>query len=41
LEQIRSTEIGPSLLRAIEGARREVLILKAGQNVDNTRVQSF
>ena len=41
LEQIRSTEIGPSLLRAIEGTGPEVLILKAGQNVDNTRVQSL
>jgi hypothetical protein len=40
LERICSTAVGSSLLRAIEGAGQEVLIVKAGQNTDNTCVQS-
>jgi hypothetical protein len=40
LDRIRSTEAGVSLLREMEGAVQEVLIVKAGNNVDNTCVQS-
>jgi Effector protein len=40
LERIRSTEVGGSLLSAIEGATNEVLIVKPGQDVGNTCVQS-
>jgi Effector protein len=40
LERIRSTEVGSSLIGEIEGAGPEVLIVKAGTNVDNTCVQS-
>jgi hypothetical protein len=40
LDRIRSTEAGVGLMREIEGAAQEVLIAKAGQNVDNACVQS-
>jgi hypothetical protein len=40
LDRIRSTEAGAGLLREIEGDGQEVLIVKAGQNVDNNCVQS-
>src|ERR1700676_5580805 len=41
LDRIRSTEAGVGLLREIEGAAQEVLIVKAGEDVSNTCVQSL
>ena len=40
LEQIRSTEVGSSLLRAIEGAGQQVLIVSAPQILDNKCAQA-
>jgi hypothetical protein len=40
LDRIRSTEAGASMLREIEDAAQEVLVVKAGNNVDNTCVQA-
>ena len=40
LEQIRSIEVGSSLLRAIEGAGQQVLIVSAPQILDNKCAQA-
>jgi Effector protein len=40
LDRIRSTKAGVSMLREIEDAAQEVLVVKAGNNVDNTCVQA-